>query len=171
MQLAKLIDRAIEHPERIPHSLIALLGRFSVAAIFWHSAQTKVEGFALNLIRGEFVWGLPVLSSSAVALFREEYRLPLLSPEFAAFAAAFGEHVFAAMLLVGLASRGAALALLAMTVTIQLFVYPDAYPTHGAWAAVLLYIAARGPGVWALDHWIARAAAAHTAPIREKSAP
>lgn len=157
MQLVNLMRRAIGQLERIPHSLIALLGRFSVAAIFWHSAQTKVEGFVLNLVRGEFSWGMPGLSSSAVDLFREEYRLPLLSPEFAAYAAAFGEHVFAALLLVGLASRGAALALLGMTATIQIFVYPDAYPTHGTWAAVLLYIAARGPGVWSLDHWIAQA--------------
>lgn len=161
MNPAQIISILIGHLERIPHSLISLLGRFSVAAIFWFSAQTKVEGFALNIVSGEIHLGIPGLSASAVALFRDEYRVPLLPPEFAAYAAAFGEHVFAALLLVGLASRLAALALLVMTMTIQIFVYPDAYPTHGVWAAVLLYIVARGPGVFAIDHWIARR---HTAP-------
>lgn len=156
MTPTRFITPIIDALQRIPHSLIAFLGRFSVAAIFWLSAQTKVEGFALNIVSGEIRLGMPHLSGSAVALFRDEYRLPLLPPELAALAAAFGEHVFAALLLIGLASRFSALALLVMTATIQIFVYPDAYPTHGLWAAVLLYIAARGPGVIAVDHWIAR---------------
>jgi len=122
MNPARLMIILIDHLERIPHSLIALLGRFSVAAIFWLSAQTKVEGFALNIVSGEIHLGIPGLSASAVALFREEYRLPLLPPELAAVAAAFGEHVFAALLLLGLASRVSALAVLVMPATIQIFV-------------------------------------------------
>jgi putative oxidoreductase len=142
--------------QRIPDSLIAFLGRFSIAAIFWLSAQTKVDGFALNFVTGEIRLGIPHLSASAVALFRDEYRLPLIPPDLAVVAAALGEHLFAALLLVGLASRFSALALLGMTATIQLFVYPDAYPTHCVWAAVLLFIIARGPGVISVDHLIAR---------------
>jgi putative oxidoreductase len=156
VNLIQAIGGFAEYAQRIPHSLIALLGRFSVAAIFWLSAQTKVEGFALNLVTGEFELGFPHLSASVVALFRDEYRLPLLPPELAALSAAFAEHLFAVLLLIGLASRLSALALLVMTATIQIFVYPDAYPTHGVWAAVLLYIVARGPGVVAVDHWIAQ---------------
>jgi len=60
------------------------------------------------------------------------------------------------LILLGLATRFSALALLVMTMTIQIFVYPGAYPTHGVWAAVLLYLMARGPGVFSLDHLIAR---------------
>ncbi len=150
MKLPLVIDRL----QRIPDSLIALLGRISIAGIFWLSAQTKVEGFVLNIVSGEISLGIPRMSSSAVALFRDEYRLPLLPSELAAPAAAFSEHLFAALLLVGLASRFSALALLGMTATIQLFVYPDAYPTHGVWAAVLLFIVARGPGVVSIDHWV-----------------
>jgi putative oxidoreductase len=156
MNLALRINRLIGLLQKIPDSLIALLGRFSVAGIFWISAQTKVEGFKLNIVSGEFLFGIPQLAPSTLALFRDEYRLPLIPPEFAAPLAAVSEHVFAALLLVGLASRFSALALLGMTATIQIFVYPDAYPTHGVWAAVLLFIAARGPGVVSLDHWIAR---------------
>ena len=68
--------------------------------------------------------------------------------------AAFAEHLFPLLILFGLATRFSALALLGMTAVIQLFVYPDAYPTHGTWAAVLLYLAARGPGAFSIDHWI-----------------
>ena len=156
MTPVQAIAALIHRLQGIPDSLIALLGRFSVAGVFWLSAQNKIEGFAVNIVSGQISLGMPRLSSSVVDLFRDEYRLPLIPPEWAALMAAVGEHVFAALLLIGLASRFSALALLGMTMTIQLFVYPDAYPTHGVWAAVLLFIVARGPGVVSVDHWIAR---------------
>ena len=82
--------------------------------------------------------------------------MPLLSPEVAAHLAAFAEHGFALLILLGLATRVSALALLGMTLIIQTFVYPDAYPTHGTWAAILLYLMARGPGALSIDHLLAR---------------
>lgn len=150
-----LLHRAIDMLSRIPDSLIALIGRFSIAAVFWKSGQTKVEGFAIDLINGDFQLGWPQLADSAVFLFREEYRLPLIPPELAAPAAAFAEHLLPLLILIGLATRFSALALLGMTLTIQLLVYPDAYPTHGVWAAVLLFLVAKGPGAVSLDHWLA----------------
>lgn len=152
----RCIDAAITLFSRTPHSLIAFLGRFSIAAVFWKSGQTKIEGLAIDLISGEFHIGWPHLSDSALDLFRNEYRLPLLSPELAAPMAAFAEHIFPLMLLFGLATRFSALGLLCMTMVIQVFVYPDAYPTHGTWAVVLLYLIAKGPGVLSLDHLIAQ---------------
>ena len=142
--------------ERFPYSLLALLARFSIAAVFWKSGQTKIEGLAIDLVQGEFQLGWPRLSESAVALFKDEYRLPLIPPELAAPLAAFAEHLFPLLLLLGLATRFSALALLGMTLTIQVFVYPDAYPVHGVWAAVLLTLMAQGPGKVSLDHWLAR---------------
>jgi putative oxidoreductase len=148
---------------RIPESAIALLGRFSVAAVFWKSGQTKVEGLAIDLVSGEFDLGLPRLSASVVDLFRDEYRLPLLPPEWAAPLAAAGEHLLPLMLLFGLGTRVAAFGLLVMTAVIQWFVYPAAYPTHGVWAAVLLWLMVRGPGVVSLDHaWALRHRAARS---------
>lgn len=167
MKFVDLYVASLRRIEQIPHGLIALLGRFSVAATFWLSAQTKVEGFTINLISGEFHLGIPRLSDSAVALFRDEYRLPLVSPEWAASSAAVCEHVFAAMLLLGLGSRLAAIGLLAMTAVIEIFVYPDAYATHGVWATVLLYLVARGPGPCALDHFIAVRSRRPTAPRKK----
>ena len=154
--ITHLVQRATQLLERIPYSAIALLARFSIAAVFWLSGETKVQGFALNFISGEFHLGWPMLSDSAVTLFREEYRLPLLSPELGAVLAATGEHLLPIFLLLGLGTRFAALGLLGMTLVIQFLVYPGAYPTHGTWAALLLLLAARGGGVLSLDHWLAR---------------
>lgn len=152
---ADLIREVTARCSRIPHSLIALVGRFSIAAVFWKSGQTKVQGFVLDIVSGEVQLGIPRLSDSAVDLFRDEYHLPLVSPELAAPLAAFAEHLFPALILIGLATRFSAIALLAMTLVIQLLVYPDGYPTHGLWAAVLLFLIAKGPGVFSLDHLIA----------------
>ena len=149
------VRRAIALCGRMPHTFIALLARFAIAAVFWKSGQTKVEGFAIDLIDGTLVLGIPRLSDSVVALFADEYRLPLIPPEIAAPMAAFAEHLFPILLLVGLATRFSAFALLGMTLVIQVFVYPGAYPTHGVWAAVLLYLLAQGPGALSVDRWIA----------------
>ncbi|MCM2252749.1 MAG: DoxX family protein, partial [Ramlibacter sp.] len=129
--------------------------RFSIASVFWNSGQTKVQGFALNIVTGEMQFGWPSLADSAVALFQDEYKLPIIPPEIAAVTAATAEHLFPLLLLFGLATRFSALALLVMTLVIQVFVYPGAYATHGTWAAVLLYLMARGPGWPSIDHWLA----------------
>lgn len=156
MKPVAVLQRTLALFERVPDTLIALLGRFSIAAVFWKSGQTKVEGLAIDIVNGEFTLGMPRLSDSVVPLFRDEFRLPVIPPELAAPMAAFAEHLFPILILVGLATRFSALALLVMTATIQVFVYPDAYPTHGVWAAVLLYLVARGPGALSIDHFIAR---------------
>lgn len=150
------IEKAVGLMQRIPDTLIALVARLSIAAVFWRSGQTKIEGLAIDLVHGTFELGIPKLSSSAVYLFRTEYQVPLLPAETAALIAAFSEHLFPVLIVLGLATRFSALALLGMTLTIQLFVYPDAYPTHGTWIAILLYLMAKGPGAMSLDHVIAQ---------------
>ena len=122
----------------VSDGLLSLVARVSVAAIFFLSGRTKVEGFLS-------------VTDSAVTLFREEYKVPLLPPEFAAHMAAYAEHFFPILLVLGLASRLSALALLGMTTVIQVFVYPDAWPTHLSWAALLLVVIAHGGGALSLD--------------------
>lgn len=151
-----LIARVILCFEKIPYSLIAFIARFSIAAVFWKSGQTKLEGFAVDLLDGTFQLGVPRLANSTLPLFRSEYRVPLLSPEVAAHLAAFAEFLLPILILAGFATRFSALALLGMTLTIQLFVYPDAYPTHGTWMALLLMLMAKGPGRLSIDQLIAR---------------
>lgn len=152
----RLVERLIGLFSSIPNSLLALLARFSIAMVFWQSGQTKVEGFSIDPVSATFAIDMPRLADSTLFLFSNEYNLPLLAPELAAHMAVFAEHFFPLLLLLGLATRFSALALLIMTLTIQLFVYPGAYATHGTWAAVLLLLMARGPGVFSLDHLIAR---------------
>lgn len=149
------VRSAIKLLERIPHTFVAFVARFSIAAVFWNSGQTKIQGLVINFVSGEFQLGWPRLSDSAVDLFRDEYKLPLIPPELAAPMAAAAEHVFPLLILIGLATRFSALALLVMTLVIQVFVYPGAYATHATWAAVLLYLMARGPGLLSVDHWLA----------------
>ncbi|QQN62269.1 DoxX family protein [Bradyrhizobium diazoefficiens] len=127
---------------RIPYTLIALITRISVGGVFWQSGQTKLEGWHL--------------SASAVELFRNEYQLPLIDPTVAAYLATTAEHLFPVLLVIGLATRFAALALLIMTLIIELFVYPDAWPTHGTWAACFLVLMTRGPGVISVDGAVAK---------------
>lgn len=125
----------------INHATLALVDRIAIAAIFFRSGRTKVEGF-LNLTEG------------AYALFREEYKVPLVPPEIAAHLAAYAEHLFPFLLVLGLCTRLSALALLGMTAVIQIFVYPDAWPIHLSWAGLLLYLIARGAGPVSLDRII-----------------
>jgi hypothetical protein len=88
----------------------------------------------------------PQRAASAARPIREEYKVPLIPPDLAAYLSTIGEHVFPVLLVLGLASRLSALGLLFMTLVIQLFVYPDGWPDHILWIALLLLIVARGPG-------------------------
>jgi putative oxidoreductase len=138
MSLTRILEQGRSLAERIPGSAFALLARFAVASVFWRSGQTKVSGFALR--------------EETFVLFQEEYKVPVLPPDLAAYLATTAEHVFPMLLVVGLASRLSALALCGMTLVIQLFVYPGAWPEHFLWFALLLLIIARGPGAISLDH-------------------
>lgn len=128
---------------------LLLLDRVAIATIFFLSGRTKVEG-------------LFTIKDSTYELFRSEYALPLIPPELAAQMAATAEHVFPLLLVLGLCTRGAALGLLVMTAVIEFFVYPDAWPTHLGWTALLLPLVAKGGGAWSLDRvggtWWARRA-------------
>ena len=131
-------DLAGQLTRLVPHDALALIDRVAIGAIFFLSGRTKVEGW-LTVTEGTYT------------LFRDEYKLPLIPIEIAAHAAAWAEHLFPLLLVLGLFTRLSALALLGMTLVIQLFVYPDAWPTHLSWAGLLLYLVGRGAGTLSLD--------------------
>lgn len=131
-RLAGVVERLVTH------DVLAIAARVSMAATFFYSGRTKVEG----LLR---------VTPGAIDLFRNEYKLPLVPPEIAAHLAAYAEHFFPLLLVLGLATRLSAAALLGMTLVIEVFVYPDAWPTHLAWAGLLLYLVGRGGGRFTLD--------------------
>jgi len=123
----------------IGHDLLALASRSAIAGIFFLSGRTKVDGWLS-------------VNETAYTLFRDDYKVPILPPEIAAHLATYAEHLFPLLLVLGLCTRLSALALLGMTAVIQIFVYPDAWPTHLTWAVPLLYLIGRGGGRLALDH-------------------
>ena len=127
----------------LPPSVQLLAARLAVAAIFFLSGRTKVEGWF-------------TLKDSTVDLFRHEYMLPLIPPEIAAPMATLAEHALPLLLVAGLFTRTAALGLLGMTAVIEIFVYPQAWPTHLSWAALLLPLIAQGGGKFSLDQFITR---------------
>jgi putative oxidoreductase len=122
----------------IPAWLLPLIGRLGIAAVFFQSGRTKVDG-------------LLHIKDSTYFLFQTDYRLPLLPPQVAAHAATYAEHLFPILLVLGLFTRLSAMALLIMTLVIEVFVYPDAWPTHLSWAGLLLPLIARGGGAFSFD--------------------
>jgi putative oxidoreductase len=98
--------------------------------------------------------------SSTLALFRDEYQVPVIPPELAAVMGATGELMLPVLLFVGLLSRSAALALFAVNLMAvisypQLFKFecPAGLLDHFYWGALLLVLVAFGPGRLALDSW------------------
>ncbi|MGF6965606.1 putative oxidoreductase [Paraburkholderia sp. WC7.3g] len=133
------ILRVIGWLERVPYAVLALPLRFAVATVFWNSATTKLADW-----------------NAALELFKEDYRLPLLAPEVAAYVAVSIELTTPVLLVLGLATRPVAFVLLGMTTVIEVFVYPLAWPTHIQWAAMLLVLLCRGAGNWSVDHLLYR---------------
>ena len=138
----KPLDLFADRAETVlPLSLLLLVQRLGIAAVFFMSGRTKVDG-------------LLTVNDSAFELFRYEYALPLVPPEAAAYAATYSEHFFPLLLALGLFTRLSATALLAMTLVIQIFVYPDAWATHLSWAGLLLPLIALGGGKLSVDHLV-----------------
>ena len=121
--------------ERIPVALPVFVLRLGVALVFWRSGLTK----------------LPIGNDTVMLLFREEYQLPLLPPEFAAYLATLIELSCPLLLVIGLLTQPAAAVMLAQTLVIQIFVYPMNYPDHLLWIGPLLYLLLRGPDKWSVD--------------------
>ena len=124
----------------IPYDLVAFAARVFPAIVFWQSGQTKVDGFAIK--------------DSTWFLFQDLYALPLVPPAWAAVAATVAEHVLPVLLILGLLARISALGLLTMIAVIQIFVFPEAWLTHGLWAVALLVVAAHGPGRLSADYFL-----------------
>jgi putative oxidoreductase len=151
----RLISGLIDLFSRIPHSVLALLGRFAVGLVFWRSGQTKLEGYQFCFPGTSCFKANPFsLGENTFVLFENEYHVPLLPSWLAAHGASLAEFVLPVLLFIGLGTRFAALGLLAMTLVIQIFVYPGAYVLHGTWAAILIMLLKFGPGKIALDHLI-----------------
>lgn len=125
--------------DRLSGSILLLVARLGVAGVFFMSGRTKVDGILH-------------ITDSTYSLFETDYKIPLIPPYYAAHLATYQEHLFPILLVLGLFNRVAALGLLGMTTVIEVFVYPDAWPTHLSWAGLLLPIIFRGGGKFSLDY-------------------
>jgi putative oxidoreductase len=137
--LSGALGRVRRALDAVSYTWLALPLRFAVATIFWNSAMTKLANWEATL-----------------TLFSDEYRLPLIPPEIAAYLTTSVEVSTPVLLVLGLLTRPAASVLLGMTAVIEIFVYPQAWPTHIQWAAMLLVLLCRGPGTLSLDYLILR---------------
>jgi len=137
--IAHLAGRAVEMLESVPLAVPQFVLRLGVALAFWRSGNVKIASW-----------------HSTLQLFENEYNVPLLPPEIAAYLATTVELVTPILLLFGFATRLGAAAMLGMTLVIQIFVYPENYPDHLLWAGPLLYLILRGPGAFSVDHLIRR---------------
>ena len=133
--------RIVDWFERIPGDLIALLARICIGTVFLRSGLLKLDGWE---------------SGTTLSLFETEYALPLMSPNVALYLATGAELSFPFLLFAGMFTRFAALALLIMTLVIQIFVYPNAFDTHGTWAVAFLYLMKFGAGHFSLDYLLLR---------------
>lgn len=143
--MMNLAATLIAWAERFPLGILQFLFRFTIAAVFFKSGLTKIASWF-----------------STVALFANEYRVPVLPPEVAAYMAATIELTCPVLLVLGLATRLATLPMLGMTFVIETFVYPEDWLEHLTWATTLLFILTRGPGPISLDHFIAKALSRRT---------
>ena len=132
------VAQAYRWLDRVPYWLLALPLRVAVAWVFWSSAMTHLANWEATL-----------------DLFETEYQLPFLASGPAAYMAVSIEVTTPVLLILGLLTRLACLVLLGMTAVIEVFVYPLAWPTHIQWAAMLLVLLCRGPGMLSLD-WVIR---------------
>lgn len=146
-QIFGMYDRTISAlSARLPESFVLLFLRIALAGIFWRSGRTKVA---------EGTWF--EISDTTYFLFESEYSGVPLPSDLAAVAATAAEHIFPVLLVVGLFTRFSALALLGMTLVIQLFVYPDAWwSVHMVWLAMQLVLVVRGGGMFSVDYLLTR---------------
>ena len=125
--------------DAVPWSALALVARIAVFVVFWRSGRVKLDDWPGTL-----------------TLFADEYKVPLLPPQWAAVMAAGMELGGSVLVLAGLGTRLVILLLLGMVAVIQTFVYPEAWPTHIQWLAFMLPLLVRGPGAISLDHLLWR---------------
>jgi putative oxidoreductase len=131
---AKPIRAVIATLNAVPYDVIALIARAATFSVFIRSGTEKLSDWTATTL-----------------LFQNEYHTPLLPPLIAAYMATTLEISCSSLILVGLLTRVSAFLLLGMTATIEIFIYPDAWPTHIQWLAFMIVLLLRGPGRLSLD--------------------
>ncbi len=125
-------------PSNWLQSVALLAARLWIAKVFFMSGLTKIKS-----------WDTTVL------LFAEEYNVPLLPPEIAAYMATTAELSLPILLIIGLLTPVAALGLFVMSLVIEIFVYPGT-TEHYYWLLLLGILLTHGSGKFGLDYWLCK---------------
>ncbi|BCE00795.1 DoxX family protein [Marinicellulosiphila megalodicopiae] len=148
--IIKTYNKVAKLLSKLPQPILDVLLRGAIFFVFWKSVQTKISG--ATVFGQDFAfWNL---TDSTFFLFELEYALPLIPYELAAYLGTFAEFFLSILIFLGLFTRLAAIGLLAITLTIQIFVYPGAWVLHLSWAAMLLTIIKYGANFVSLDYWL-----------------
>ena len=134
--MSQLFHKSTSLLARIPTDFIAMVARVSVSTVFLRSGMLKLDG-----------WN----DGTTLALFTDEYKLPFIAPKGGRLPGDDGGIDASAFCSCGFMTRYAALSLLCMTLVIEVFVYPDAFDTHGVWAVSLLFLMKYGAGTLSVD--------------------
>lgn len=132
-------ERIVGRLNRVPLSFLLLFARAATFSVFFRSGLVKLADW-----------------NATLQLFENEYKVPVIPPDIAAYMSASMELGLSSLILIGLATRLSVLGLLAMVSVIQIFVYPMAWPDHIQWLAFMIFILFRGPGVVSLDYGLGR---------------
>jgi putative oxidoreductase len=141
--LLRLVGRASEtadHTTRALQPLAQLAARCYAAKVFFTSGLTKIRDWETTL-----------------TLFSDEYQVPFLSPEIAAWAGTAGELALPLLLAFGLFGRFAAAGLFVVNVVAVASlpeIAPAALQLHVFWGSLLAALMLWGPGLWAVDRWL-----------------
>lgn len=160
-RISRFLDRLYGIPALLPDWFFQLFARLAIAPVFWLSAKTKVANCSyMDVLTMRFWWddeSACIITNATWAQFEGDWQLPFINSEWSAYMATMGEHILPVLVVLGLATRFGALGLLAMTMVIQVFVYPQAWwGTHALWTFALLFIVARGPGPISIDYILGR---------------
>ncbi len=161
------VDSFISACSFVPYALVAFGLRLLMASVFFLDGQTRIEGPRLtlnlqNYVNVDFLRGLDFsvvlpmqVKAQTFAAFAVQYPPMPVPPMLAAYVVSYAEFLLPVMLVLGFATRFAAVGLLIMTAMISFFVMPQAlFTTHIFWAAILMVLISRGPGQISVDHII-----------------
>ncbi len=153
------VDSFISACSFVPYALVALGLRLMMARVFFLDGQTRVEGMRVPLNVQDYMFSLvlpmQVKAETFATFLSMKYAALPVPPLLAAYLVSYAEFILPIMLVLGFATRFAAIGLLIMTALIQLYVLPEAlWTVHVYWAAILLVLISRGPGQISIDHII-----------------
>jgi putative oxidoreductase len=155
--IATAIDKLVALCGVVPYALVALGLRLIIARVFFLAGQAKIAGptipIALFNRDGDFTITLPAeIKPSTFELFQTQYAALPLPPTVAAYLFTYAEFVLPVCLVLGFATRLSALALLVMSVLVQVYVMPGTlWTTHIYVFAILMVLMSVGPGAISLD--------------------